>query len=227
MRLYIHYLRNRARFVCVYISRFSFAYHHLFTGSRRSFVKGGKSSQISSNGLTGLAAVTAAKAAQVPRVVVLGATIPKWGSAVMTGYTTGKAIAAAAAAKYTQNGAGAVVLQPGAIYGTRHITEAKVPLPLGLVMAPVRWLMEIGPVASGISWLVDMVTAQPTSRCDSATALFREGVKFLTSDLAIRNRSPTLSKVFSWHRSLSMKSPVSNLSPVYFSCFSACHRSTK
>lgn len=94
------------------------------------------------NGETNANVIRAAEEADVPRVVLVNATMPQWAPA---GYVKGKKLAEAAATDFV-NAAdvhGAVVLKPGAIFGTRH--DAPVPLPLGLLLGPVSWVLRSAP----------------------------------------------------------------------------------
>jgi hypothetical protein len=86
----------------------------------------------------------------VPRVVLVNATVPAWGA---SGYVKGKAMAEACAIAFVENAPkndddkeesstvrGAMVLKPGAIYGTRH-TAGGWPIPLAPVLGPVSWAL--------------------------------------------------------------------------------------
>eukprot|EP00729_Bicosta_minor_P001990 gene1990-16004_t len=89
---------------------------------------GGKQASIKANGMSNLAMIDAAKRAGVPKVVVVGASMPAW---VATGYETGFVI------------------------GTRYVFDAQLPVPLWLAGAPVRALMDT--FKAQMAWLSDTV----------------------------------------------------------------------
>ena len=104
--------------------------------------------QRAENGAPNVAAIEAAQAAGVGRVVLVGATLPAWAP---SGYVRGKADAAGAAEALAAAGAGgATVLQPGAVFGTRY-TATGTALPLGLLMGPASWLLRTWPASSAVS----------------------------------------------------------------------------
>lgn len=87
------------------------------------------------------------------RVVLVNATVPAWGA---SGYVKGKAMAEACAVAFVENAPksdddksdsscstarGAMILKPGAIYGTRH-TAGGWPVPLAPVLGPVSWALQ-------------------------------------------------------------------------------------
>lgn len=89
------------------------------------------------NGQTNVAAIEAAAAADVPRLVLVNATLPSWAAA---GYRKGKADAEAAAVAYAAgDGRRALVLKPGAVSGTRR--DLAVPLPLWVALSPLTAAM--------------------------------------------------------------------------------------
>jgi hypothetical protein len=86
-------------------------------------------------------------------VVLVNATVPAWGA---EGYVKGKAMAEACAVAFVEKGTeknekgeseaangtrGAVVLKPGAVYGTRH-TSSGWPVPLAPILGPVSWVLK-------------------------------------------------------------------------------------
>lgn len=114
---------------------------------------GGKQASIKANGMSNLAMIDAAKRAGVPKVVVVGASMPAW---VATGYETGKTIAEASTEKYAADGKGSsVLLKPGFVIGTRYVFDAQLPVPLWLAGAPVRALMDT--FKTQMAWLSDTV----------------------------------------------------------------------
>jgi len=110
--------------------------------------------QIMMNGETNCVIIEAAAKAGVPQVVLVNAMTPSWAP---SGYVKGKAQARECAEKFasvtpkTSTGAkrGALILKPGAVYGTRH-TASGLPIPLAPLLAPVSW---------GIKALPGVVTA--------------------------------------------------------------------
>lgn len=113
------------------------------------------------NGASNAAPISAARDAGVARVVIINAMMPAWAPA---GYVDGKRMAEAAAAEFAAAAAldgdgadggtgsrGAVVLKPGAVYGTRY-TKGGTPIPLAPVLAPVSWALTAMPgVVSGLT----------------------------------------------------------------------------
>jgi hypothetical protein len=96
-----------------------------------------------------------------------------------------------------RGGRGAVVLKPGAVYGTRHTPKRGLPIPLAPVMAPVAWALKesnplfIGQVSGSTSIVVVVVVvvaaaASPTrqerkqmesSECDWLSELVSKRLK--------------------------------------------------
>lgn len=74
---------------------FFFAFFFLFFSKKRApplpdfMYDGGKQASIKANGMSNLAMIDAAKRAGVPKVVVVGASMPAW---VATGYETGECV---------------------------------------------------------------------------------------------------------------------------------------
>ena len=122
--------------------------------------------QTKMNGTTNSTVVEAAAAAGVSRVVLINALTPKWAPA---GYVNGKKMAEESARSFVQgeveadaklsestqssaasNTKGALVLKPGAVFGTRR-TAKGLPIPLGPVMAPVSWVLREKSPLSGVA----------------------------------------------------------------------------
>ena len=106
------------------------------TLSRQAYLE-----QVANNSEANLAAIGAAEAAGIKRLVVLGAHLPGPLRSDRFGYAKGKRLTMEAARDFVQRAPdhGAVVLQPSAIYGTRH-SAAGTPIPLGRVLGPVARL---------------------------------------------------------------------------------------
>lgn len=113
-----------------------------------TFSKTAFDQQLMMNGACNSEPIRAAQAAGVSRVVLLSAHIPSLLCSDKFAYYLGKQQAMEAAHAY----AGAspdhsvTVLRPSAIYGTRHTRSGR-PVPLGLLMAPISWLMKFMPRA--------------------------------------------------------------------------------
>lgn len=93
---------------------------------------------LSANGHANISVLKAAAEAKVPRVVLLGATMPSWG--LISNYREGKEMAEAEARKYEEAcgvKCDVLILKPGVVSGTRYV--GSVPLPLWLVFAPMRF----------------------------------------------------------------------------------------
>mmetsp|Transcript_92147 Transcript_92147/g.183548 ORF Transcript_92147/g.183548 Transcript_92147/m.183548 type:complete len:245 (+) Transcript_92147:73-807(+) len=102
--------------------------------------------QIKMNGESNATVINAAADAGVAQVVLINATVPAWGA---SGYVKGKKMAeecAEAFVKTSPEGVsrGAMVLKPGAVYGTRH-TSSGFPIPLSPILAPVSWVLGMVP----------------------------------------------------------------------------------
>ncbi len=113
------------------------------TVSRQAYLE-----QVANNSEANLAAIGAAEAAGVTRLVVLGAHLPGPLRSDRFGYAKGKRLTMEAARDFVERAPeqGAVVLQPSAIYGTRH-SAAGTPVNLGRVMGPVASLQNSLPEA--------------------------------------------------------------------------------
>jgi len=98
--------------------------------------------QVFMNGTTNVNAIRAAGTAGIKKVILLGAKIPLPLRSDRFGYTKGKRLALEAAKAFSELSSEhrAAVLQPGAIYGTRHLATGK-SLPLGTVMKPLSFIM--------------------------------------------------------------------------------------
>jgi len=104
---------------------------------------GKKDRAVRMNGLTNVSVLEAAAKNGVPRVVLVNATMPKWG--LISGYREGKQLAEKAALQYaeqcsTQN-SGVLVLKPSVVSGTRYV--GPIPLPLWLMFLPMRVVMQL------------------------------------------------------------------------------------
>lgn len=98
--------------------------------------------QVFMNGTTNVNAINAAAEAGIKRVVLLGAKIPFPMNYDRFGYAKGKRLAFEAAKAFSElsDQHTAVVLQPGAIYGTRYLKSGK-SVALGTVMKPLSHIM--------------------------------------------------------------------------------------
>lgn len=98
--------------------------------------------QVFMNGTTNANLIRAAGEAGVKRVIVMGASIPLPMRSDKFGYTKGKRLAYDAAKAFSELSKQhrAVVLQPGAIFGTRHLANGW-SIPLGAVMKPLSYIM--------------------------------------------------------------------------------------
>eukprot|EP00040_Diaphanoeca_grandis_P010909 m.55899 g.55899 ORF g.55899 m.55899 type:complete len:267 (+) comp22152_c0_seq1:68-868(+) len=114
---------------------------------------GGMEAALRSNGQTVIKPLAAAKEAKVPKVVVVNATMPRWLEHISSGYYVGKEMARSAAKQAANAKTNVVCLKPSLVFGTRHIGEAQVPLPLQLVFGPTRMFLNLTPVANATTWL--------------------------------------------------------------------------
>jgi len=98
--------------------------------------------QVFNNGIANANAINAAAETGVKRVVLLGAKIPFLLNSDRFGYTKGKRLALEAAKEFSSlsDTHAAVVLQPGTIFGTRHLTSGKA-IALGTVMKPMSYVL--------------------------------------------------------------------------------------
>jgi len=90
-----------------------------------------------SNGLTNISILRAAAEHKVPHVVLVNATMPRWG--LIAGYREGKEAAEKEARQYPEAcgvDCSVLVVKPGAISGTRY--AGSVPLPIWLLLEPMR-----------------------------------------------------------------------------------------
>uniref|UniRef100_A0A7S0FKL1 NAD-dependent epimerase/dehydratase domain-containing protein n=1 Tax=Pyrodinium bahamense TaxID=73915 RepID=A0A7S0FKL1_9DINO len=90
-----------------------------------------------SNGLTNISILRAAAEQNVPRVVLINATMPHW--RLIAGYREGKQAAETEAQLYPEAcgvPCGVMIVKPSAISGTRY--SGRMPLPLWLVLEPMR-----------------------------------------------------------------------------------------
>ena len=94
------------------------------------------------NGISNVNAIDAAGEAGVKQLVLLSAQIPQLLRTDKFAYTKGKRLALQAAENFSKRSVDhrAVVFQPGAIFGTRHLTSGK-SLPLSLMMKPLSYVM--------------------------------------------------------------------------------------
>jgi nucleoside-diphosphate-sugar epimerase len=102
--------------------------------------------QLRMNGACNSEPIRAAKAQGVSRIVLMSAHIPSLLCSDKFAYYLGKEQALDTAREYINSDPdnSVVVLRPSAIYGTRH-TRSGWPVPLGLLMAPINWLMKFVP----------------------------------------------------------------------------------
>eukprot|EP00405_Crypthecodinium_cohnii_P000793 CAMPEP_0194763618 /NCGR_PEP_ID=MMETSP0323_2-20130528/20054_1 /TAXON_ID=2866 ORGANISM="Crypthecodinium cohnii, Strain Seligo" /NCGR_SAMPLE_ID=MMETSP0323_2 /ASSEMBLY_ACC=CAM_ASM_000346 /LENGTH=255 /DNA_ID=CAMNT_0039688809 /DNA_START=140 /DNA_END=907 /DNA_ORIENTATION=+ len=116
-------------------------------------VWGSKDQAKKMNGLSNVRILQAAAEAKVPRVILVNATMPQWG--LIAGYREGKEMAREEAKRYTEKsglgdkGCTVLVLKPAVITGTRYV--GSIPLPLNLVMGPMRFVMKC--LKGPCSWL--------------------------------------------------------------------------
>ena len=98
--------------------------------------------QVFMNGTTNVNAINAAAEAGIKRIVLLGAKIPMLMNTDRFGYVKGKRMALEAARAFSElsDQHTAIVIQPGVIYGTRHLKNGK-SIALGSVMKPLSYLM--------------------------------------------------------------------------------------
>lgn len=98
--------------------------------------------QVFTNGTACENAIQASAQAGIKKVILLGASIPLPLRHDRFGYFRGKKIALDAAQKFSQlsDQHSAIVLQPGAIYGKRHLSSGRV-IPLDHLMAPLAKIM--------------------------------------------------------------------------------------
>lgn len=94
------------------------------------------------NGTANITAMETAKAAGVPKFVYVSANIPNVPGIdfVLGGYIQGKQQAEAALQRLYPNGTG-VILRPGVVYGTRHLTSS-FSLPLQTIFQPMEMVLE-------------------------------------------------------------------------------------
>jgi len=102
------------------------------TFSKQAFEK-----QFFNNGIAPAKAIEASKEAGVTRIILMGAHIPFFLNTDRFAYAKGKNMALESAKDFAAHSQqhGAVVMQPGAIYGKRHLKNGKV-IPLDLAMSP-------------------------------------------------------------------------------------------
>lgn len=111
---------------------------------------GTKERAVQMNGLTNVTVLREASLQQVPSVVVVSATMPTWN--LIAGYREGKEMMETEARQYPEtSGLGSTgctvqILKPGVVMGTRYV--GRLPIPLWLILLPVRWLMQL---FSGVS----------------------------------------------------------------------------
>lgn len=136
--------------------------------------------QLFMNGTTCVNAIESAAQAGIKRVVLLGAKIPLPLRTDFFAYSKGKNLALEAARKFAQlsDQHSAIVLQPGAIYGKRHLSNGRV--------VPLDWFM--GPLAKIMPWQFISVDAVAKKIAHAATELAPyEGTFTLISNSQIRS----------------------------------------
>ena len=108
------------------------------------------------NGETSARVVATAAEQRVPRVVLVGATMPSWLKHVAPGYFRGKQRGEMAAEEFvavTPSRNAAIVLRPGAVNGTRYLGTT--PIPLWIALSPAAWLLTtLSPVVDAAVWLL-------------------------------------------------------------------------
>lgn len=98
--------------------------------------------QLFMNGETCINAIESAQHAGIKKVILMGAKIPFPLNTDRFAYAKGKRLTLEAAEKFAASSVehSAVVLQPGAIYGKRHLSNGRV-VPLDWFMAPLAKIM--------------------------------------------------------------------------------------
>lgn len=108
------------------------------------------------NGETSARVCATAAEQRVPRVVLIGATMPGWLERVAPGYFRGKQRGELAAEQFVAvepSRNGAAVLRPGAVNGTRY--AGTVPIPLWIALSPAAWLLHtLSPLVDAAVWLL-------------------------------------------------------------------------
>lgn len=105
---------------------------------------GTKERAVKANGLTNVSVLRAAAEQKVPRIVLVNATMPKWG--LIAGYREGKEMAEAEAKLYPEtsglgtSGCSVLVLKPGVVTGTKY--WGSVPLPFWVALGPMRFAFQ-------------------------------------------------------------------------------------
>lgn len=103
-----------------------------------------RSRAVQVGGVANVNILRAAAAMKVPRVVLVNATMPSW--RVISGYREGKELAEQEATKYPDScraECGVLVLKPSAVSGVRYGFGGRVPIPLNLMMAPMRAALRV------------------------------------------------------------------------------------
>ena len=98
--------------------------------------------QLNSNGNAPSQVIDCALNADVKRVVLMGAQIPFFLNTKHFAYARGKqqSLESAKAFAQTSNEHSSVVLQPGAIFGKRHLANGKI-IPIDIVLSPLSKIM--------------------------------------------------------------------------------------
>ncbi|MBT8114595.1 MAG: NAD(P)H-binding protein, partial [Arenicella sp.] len=111
-----------------------------------TFSEQGYQRKLSENSLPNIAAISAAKAAGVNRLVLLGGHIPGFLRTDKFAYAHGKRLCLEAASDFAaaSDDHGAVVLQPSGIYGIRHTKKGK-SIRLDWLMKPIAKIQGILP----------------------------------------------------------------------------------
>jgi len=107
-----------------------------------TFSKAAYEQQLFANGTSNINLINTAREAGIKRLILVGASIPWIMRSDMFAYAKGKQLSLEAAKEFatTSDQHQALVLQPGAIYGKRRLTNGKV-IPLDLFMKPMSWVM--------------------------------------------------------------------------------------
>lgn len=107
-----------------------------------TFSKKAYDHQLFTNGTANVKAIQAAGEAGIKRLVLLGAKLPEVIQTDRFAYAKGKRISIEAASKFSELSKEhkVTIIQPGAIYGTRH-TIGGMPVPIHLILGPLAKIL--------------------------------------------------------------------------------------
>ena len=107
-----------------------------------TFSKAAYDKQLLINGESNVNLINSAQESGVKRLILMGASIPWLLRSNAFAYAKGKQLSYEAAKKFAEQSDEhqALILQPGAIYGKRHLNSGKV-IPLDLFMKPMAFVM--------------------------------------------------------------------------------------